>query len=90
MEDVLDLYAEPYGHGAERYLAGLSSLAHYPGRPATITPDQVDRPQPQGSTWRRSSPACLNRRIEDEASLKREIAALETERNQAADEGGGT
>ena len=27
---------------------------------------------------------CLNRRIEDEASLKREIAALETERNQAA------
>ena len=26
---------------------------------------------------------CLNRRIEDEASLKREIAALETERNQA-------
>ena len=27
---------------------------------------------------------CLNRRIEDEGSLKREIAALETERNQAA------
>ena len=27
---------------------------------------------------------CLNRRIEDEAALKREIAALETERNQAA------
>ena len=27
---------------------------------------------------------CLNRRIEDEESLKREIAALETERNQAA------
>ena len=27
---------------------------------------------------------CLNRRIEDEASLKREIAALQTERNQAA------
>ena len=27
---------------------------------------------------------CLNRRIEDEASLKREIAALEAERNQAA------
>ena len=27
---------------------------------------------------------CLNRRIEDQASLKREIAALETERNQAA------
>ena len=27
---------------------------------------------------------CLNRRIEDEVSLKREIAALETERNQAA------
>lgn len=27
---------------------------------------------------------CLNRRIADEASLKREIAALETERNQAA------
>ncbi len=27
---------------------------------------------------------CLNRRIEDEASLKREIAALETERNQVA------
>ena len=26
---------------------------------------------------------CLNRRIEDEVSLKREIAALETERNQA-------
>jgi hypothetical protein len=26
---------------------------------------------------------CLNRRIEDEESLKREIAALETERNQA-------
>ena len=26
----------------------------------------------------------MNRRIEDEASLKREIAALETERNQAA------
>ena len=26
---------------------------------------------------------CLNRRIEDEGSLKREIAALETERNQA-------
>ena len=27
---------------------------------------------------------CLNRRIEDEETLKREIAALETERNQAA------
>ena len=27
---------------------------------------------------------CLNRRIEDEASLKQEIAALEAERNQAA------
>ena len=27
---------------------------------------------------------CLNRRIEDEEALKREIAALETERNQAA------
>ena len=27
---------------------------------------------------------CLNRRIEDEVSLKREITALETERNQAA------
>ena len=27
---------------------------------------------------------CLNRRIEDEAPLKREIAALETERNRAA------
>ena len=27
---------------------------------------------------------CLNRRIEDEESLKREVAALETERNQAA------
>ena len=27
---------------------------------------------------------CLNRRIEDEDALKREIAALETERNQAA------
>ena len=27
---------------------------------------------------------CLNRRIEDEASLKGEIAALQTERNQAA------
>ncbi len=27
---------------------------------------------------------CLNRRIEDEAPLKREIAALQTERNQAA------
>ena len=26
---------------------------------------------------------CLNRRIEDEVSLKREIAALESERNQA-------
>ena len=26
---------------------------------------------------------CLNRRIEDEGSLKREIAALEAERNQA-------
>ena len=27
---------------------------------------------------------CLNRRIEDEASLKREVAALESQRNQAA------
>ena len=27
---------------------------------------------------------CLNRRIGDEGTLKREIAALETERNQAA------
>ena len=26
---------------------------------------------------------CLNRRIKDEETLKREIAALETERNQA-------
>ena len=30
-----------------------------------------------------SSNQCLNRRIEDEGSLKREFAALETERNQA-------
>ena len=28
---------------------------------------------------------CLNRRIEDEETLKREVAALETERNQAAE-----
>ena len=27
---------------------------------------------------------CLNRRIEDEETLKRQITALETERNQAA------
>ena len=30
------------------------------------------------------SKQCLNRRIGDEGTLKREIAALETERNQAA------